>query len=82
MNSKKTSLDRKELTTLAFLIGIALTDNLSGTEQNAVGNFIMLIGQTLCTNGSYTFNQEWQNNINIGTLKKASDIINNNLHKL
>ena len=54
------NFDDKSLTTLAFVIGLALIDNLSSTEQNAVGNWIMLIAQTLCTNGSYTFNKEWK----------------------
>ena len=50
-----TKLESKTLTTIAFVIGLALIDNLSSTEQNAVGNWIMLIAQTLCTNGSYNF---------------------------
>ena len=48
------NLEDKSLTTLAFIIGLALIDNLTSTEQNAVGNWIMLIAQTLCTNGSNT----------------------------
>ena len=77
------NFDDKSLTTLAFVIGLALIDNLSSTEQNAVGNWIMLIAQTLCTNGSYTFNKEWKshigddNSITKDTLRKTSDIINN-----
>lgn len=74
-------IDRRALTTSAFLIGLALVDNLSPTEQNAVGNYIMLIGQTLCTNGSYTFNDEWKG-VNKSTLNKASDIINKGINKL
>lgn len=78
------AIDRRSLTTLAFLIGIALIDGLNSTEQSAVGNFIMLIGQTLCTNGSYTFNDDWQghNGINKDTLTKASNIINREINKL
>ena len=79
MNNEK--IDRRVLTTLAFLIGMALIDDLSSTEQSAVGNFIMLIGQTLCTNGSYTFNDDWQGHINRGTLNKVSNIINNEINK-
>ena len=48
----------KMLTTLAFILGYILIDNLSSTEQNALGNWLMLVSQTLCTNGSYTFNKE------------------------
>lgn len=81
-NNTNNSIDRRALTTLAFLIGMALIDGLNSTEQGAVGNFIMLIGQTLCTNGSYTFNDDWHNSINTDALKKAGDIINDSLNKL
>ena len=82
------NFDDKSLTTLAFVIGLALIDNLSSTEQNAVGSWIMLIAQTLCTNGSYTFNKEWKshigddNGITKDTLRKTSDIINREINKL
>ena len=82
------NFDDKSLTTLAFVIGLALIDNLSSTEQNAVGNWIMLIAQTLCTNGSYTFNKDWKNhignntNVTRETLRKAGNIINNEINKL
>ena len=82
------NIEDKALTTLAFVIGLALIDSLSSTEQNAVGNWIMLIAQTLCTNGSYTFNKEWKGHINNGntpvtkdTLEKVRDIINNTIKK-
>ena len=82
------NLEDKSLTTLAFIIGLALIDNLTSTEQNAVGNWIMLIAQTLCTNGSYTFNKEWKshigddNGITKDMLRKTSDIINREINKL
>ena len=82
------NIEDKALTTLAFVIGLALIDNLSSTEQNAVGNWIMLIAQTLCTNGSYTFNKEWKGHINNGntpvtkdTLEKVGDIIKSGVKK-
>ena len=59
-NMNNQNLEDKSLTTLAFVIGLTLIENLSSTEQNAVGNWIMLTAQTLCTNGSYTFNNEWK----------------------
>lgn len=82
------NLEDKSLTTLAFIIGLALIDNLTSTEQNAVGNWIMLIAQTLCTNGSYSFNKDWKshigsnNNVTKDTLRKTSDIINREINKL
>lgn len=36
--------------TSAFIIGLLLTDDFSPAEQNALGGWFMLIGQTLCTN--------------------------------
>ena len=65
------NIEDKALTTLAFVIGLALIDNLSSTEQNAVGNWIMLIAQTLCTNGSYTFNKEWKGHTSNGNTPVA-----------
>lgn len=56
--------EAKILTALAFIMGYILIDNLSSTEQNALGNWLMLVSQTLCTNGSYTFNKEWKQQTN------------------
>lgn len=50
-------------TIAAFLLGYVLIDNLTSTEQNALGNWLMLVSQTLCTNGSYNFNKEWSNHL-------------------
>ena len=49
MNTKEL---HRLLTITAFTIGYVLIDELTATEQNAVGNFFMLIGQTLSTNSS------------------------------
>lgn len=51
-------------TLLAFILGYILIDNLSSTEQNALGNWLMLVAQTLCTSGSSRFNRDWKNHIN------------------
>jgi hypothetical protein len=51
----------KLLTITAFLIGFALIDELNSTEQGALGNFFMLMGQTLCTNSSEYFKRDWNN---------------------
>lgn len=51
----------KLLTITAFLIGFALIDELNSTEQGALGNFFMLIGQTLSTNSSEYFKRDWNN---------------------
>lgn len=49
----------KMVTLTAFLIGYILIDHLNSNEQNAVGNFFMLIGQTLCTSGGENFKRDW-----------------------
>ena len=50
LNSEYQNIEDKALTTLAFVIGLALIDNLSSTEQNAVGNWIMKILLVLFVN--------------------------------
>ncbi len=83
-----------EFTTIAFVIGIVLCDDLTPAEQNSVGNFFMLVGQVLSTNASQ---QQVINNYNktssssnthivgdetrIDSIKKAVNIINENLSK-
>lgn len=52
----------KLLTLTAFLIGYSLTDVLNSTEQNSVGNFFMLLGQTLCTNAAENFRRGQRTN--------------------
>lgn len=51
----------KLITITAFLIGYVLIDRLNSNEQNALGNFFMLVGQTLCTSGSENFRRDWKN---------------------
>ena len=64
MNSKIENRDNSRLLTLtAFLIGYALVDDLSSTEQNALGGFLMLIGQTLSTNSGFHFNNDWNRRV-------------------
>ena len=53
----------KLLTLTAFLIGYALIDNLNSVEQNSVGNFFVLIGQTLVTNSSENFRRDQRENL-------------------
>lgn len=60
--------EAKMYTVAAFLLGFILLDNLTSTEQNALGNWLMLVAQTLCTNGSYTFNNDWKDHLSNGHL--------------
>ncbi len=44
------NINPKLSTTTAFLLGIILIDDLNSLEQNALGEWIILVGQTLLTN--------------------------------
>jgi len=44
------SLPPRSFTLTAILIGFLLIDDLDGTQQNALANFILIIGQVLETN--------------------------------
>ena len=62
-------------TSSAFVIGILLCDDLTPAEQNSLGNWFMLVGQTLCTNSAQ---QQLLNNRNNTSNTYKSHVINNN----
>ena len=39
-------------TTIAFILGLVLVSDLTAFEQNMLGNWIILVGQTILTNAS------------------------------
>lgn len=39
-------------TSIAFILGLVLVDSLNTSEQNMLGNWIILLGQTILTNAS------------------------------
>ena len=39
-------------TTIGFILGLVLVDSLTAPEQNMLGNWIILIGQTILTNAT------------------------------
>ena len=43
----------KTFTLRAVIIGYLLIDDTTANEQNALGNWLMLIAQVLCTNAFY-----------------------------
>ena len=47
------NLDPKIYTASAFLIGFALIDDFSAAEQNAIGNWLITIGQVLENNSAF-----------------------------
>ena len=62
----------KLITLTAFLIGYLLIDNLNSNEQSALGNFFMLIGQTLCTSGSENPTNDPANNGGVNTSSQTN----------
>ncbi len=52
----------KIFTLSATVIGFILIDDTTAEEQNALGNWLMLVAQVLCTNGFYKQLQNLKNN--------------------
>lgn len=70
----------KSFTISAMAVGYILISTLTSTEQSALGNWFMLVGQILCTNGSYQFNGE-QDILNNKTPSTA-DMLNKTLNAI
>lgn len=51
----------------AVVVGYLLIDDLTSNEQNALGNWLMLVAQVLCTNAFYKQVQEERVNKNMNT---------------
>ena len=51
----------------AIVIGYLLIDDLTANEQNALGNWLMLVAQVLCTNAYYLQVQEERQNKKLNT---------------
>lgn len=47
------NVSAKTFSLSAVVIGYLLIDDLTANEQNALGNWLMLIAQVLCTNAFY-----------------------------
>lgn len=63
----------KLFTLSAVALGYLLIDDLTSNEQNALGNWLMLTAQVLCTNAFYKQVQAERTtsqNINVETLEK------------
>ena len=68
----------------AIIVGYLLIDDLTANEQNALGNWLMLTAQFLCTNAYYkqvqqersTSNKNVSNEDGIEMLKKMVNALN------
>ena len=47
------NISPKTFSASAIIVGYLLIDNLTANEQNALGNWLMLTAQVLCTNAYY-----------------------------
>ena len=47
------NMDPKIFSLSAVIVGYLLIDDLAANEQNALGNWLMLVAQVLCTNAFY-----------------------------
>lgn len=76
----------------AVMFGYLLIDNLTANEQNALGYWLQLASQILCTNAAYKFVVDERMNINqtpksedfesIEVLKKMVDVLNKEIEIL
>ena len=62
----------------AFSIGLILSEGLNAAEQNSLGNWFMLVGQTLCTKAAQ---QQVLNNRNNSSNNSNTHIVNDDLRK-
>lgn len=75
----------------AVVVGYLLIDDLTANEQNALGNWLMLTAQVLCTNAYYQqvqaerhnqVNSSNCNEVNIEILKKMVNALNQEINNL
>ncbi len=66
----------KVFTASAVVVAYILLDDTSANEQNALGNWLMLVAQVLCTNAAYKQFQQGFNSTQNGVVTNGN--INNN----
>lgn len=85
LSMKLPNIPAKLFSLSAVTIGYLLIDDLTANEQNALGNWLMLIAQVLCTNAFYKqvqterlSDEDTINMLNkmINTMNKGVDNIN------
>ena len=76
----------KLFTLSAVALGYLLIDDLTANEQNALGNWLMLTAQVLCTNALYkqveAERRNGPNNFNVETLEKMIYALKKELEEL
>lgn len=69
------NISASSYTISAFVVGYLLIDELTPAEQNSLGSWFMLLGQTLCSNSAQ---QQLLNNRNNISNSYNSHLINDN----
>ena len=64
------NISPKTFSASAIIVGYLLIDDLTANEQNALGNWLMLTAQVLCTNAYYKQVQQERNIISEKTKEK------------
>lgn len=59
----------------AVIVGYLLIDDMTANEQNALGNWLMLTAQVLCTNAYYKQVQMERSGQNIPSDKETMDML-------
>lgn len=82
------NVNPRTFTLSAFAVGFLLIDKMTSYEQNALGSWFMLVGQTLCTNSSiHLVNNERSGKMpssdgnDMDMLRRASNIMNEEINK-
>lgn len=80
------NINPKLFTLSAVGVGYLLIDDLTSNEQNALGNWLMLVAQILCTNAFYrqVLNERNANNTldTLNMLNKMNNALNSEINKI
>ncbi len=71
------NISPKAFSSSAVIVGYLLIDDLTANEQNALGNWLMLTAQVICTNAFYKQVQQ-ERGIITSTRKSADKTTQNN----
>lgn len=97
MNNQSLKDNPRVLTLSAIILGYALIGDYSANEQNAIGNWFMLVGQILETNSAFEQMSQSNQNTNASTnyqiysqrlsaneeeIKKIKEVLENLIDKI
>lgn len=79
------NISSNTFTLSAIVVGLLLIDDTTASEQNALGNWLMLVAQVLCTDAYYKQVQNERNEFNEEDtkiiLKKMANAINREINE-